>query len=236
MIKRLFLILLFGLSIMLIIIKCNKNPNEPKPTNGAIEGNVKSVLPGNSSAIHPAYIFNENRLLTTTDEAGNYSIAAIEEGTYQLTCSALNYRDSTEQVRVPGGKTVTYDFSLTPDSSIGRVYGEFEDVTLYNQGLQTNPAMASWDSKKIFDDVTGATVQAKTLGYEIPDRKVFLGDSLLAISDGFGQYWFKIQCGIYPITGYCEGYHDTTLVIKVLPDTKVYANFFLHRKGAARGF
>jgi hypothetical protein len=230
MMKRLFLILLFGLSIMLVVITCDKNPSEPKPTIGTIQGNVKSILPGNSTAIHPAYIIVEDRLLATTDENGNYVIASIEEGTYQLTCSALNYRDSTEQVSVLGGKTINHDFYLTPDSSIGRVYGEFQDVTLFNQRLQADPSLAQWDAKKIFDAATGATVQAKTFGYEIPNRKVFLGDSLLAISDVWGQYWFKIQCGTYPITGSCEGYYDSTQVIKVLPDARSYVNFFLRRK------
>lgn len=232
--KKIYWILLIGMSLFLIIINCNDRPTEPKPTNGMIAGHVESASPGNLGAIHPAYIFVENRLLATTDANGDYEIDSLEEGIYQFTCSALNYRDTTEQVHIRGGQQNTHNFSLAPDSVTGRLYGEFQDVTLFNQNLQINPAMSGWDAKRIFDSATGATVQAKTFGYEIPDRKVFLGDSLLAISDVWGQYWFEIQCGTYPITGSCQGYHDSTVVIKVIPNTKVYVNFFLRRKGAAR--
>ena len=229
MIKRVLLILLLEMGCMLIFLNC-ENSTEPKEATGMIAGSVRSVLLRDLAIIHPAYIFLADSLLATTDEHGDYLISSIEEGMYPLTCSALNYRDSTEQVGVLGRKTVIHNFYLTPDSSIGRVYGEFQDVTLYNQGLETNPSMADWDAKRIFDDVTGATVQAKTFGYEVPDREVFLGDSLLAISDAFGQYWFKIQCGTYPITGSCEWYYDRGRVTRVLPDTPIYVNFFLHRK------
>ncbi len=225
--KKLFLILLLGISVVLIIMNCDDNPTEPEQTYGTITGTVKNL---NSATIHPAYIFFEDSLLATTDTNGNYSISSIDEGAYQLTCSALNYGDLTEQVTVLGGKTVTHDFNLTPNSAPGKVYGEFQDVTLYKQSLQTNPSLAQWDAKKIFDDITGATLQAKTLQYEVPDRKVLLGDSLLEIADVWGQYWFRIQCGTYPIKASCEGYHDTTQVIKVLPDQNIYVNFFLRRK------
>ena len=233
MVKKVCLILLLEIGFLLMMTNCDDKSTEPKPTSGTIEGNVKSILPGNLSTIHLAYVFIDDSLLATTDENGNYVIAPIEEGTYQLTCSAINYRDTTEQVQVLGGKTLIHDFYLTPDSSTGRIYGEFQDVTLFNQNIQTNPSLVDWDAKQIFNDITGATIQAKTLQYDVPDRKVFLGDSLLAISDGWGQYWFQIQCGTYPITGRCEGYYDTTKVIKIMADTRSYVNFFLYRKTAA---
>lgn len=228
--KKFFLVLLLEISLVLLVINCDDNPTEPKPAIGTIKGTVKIISSGNPGIIYPAYIFFEENLLATTDAQGNYLISPIDEGSYQLTCSALNYRDSTEQVNVLGGKTTAHDFYLTPDASTGRVYGEFQDVTLYNQRLQTDPSMAGWDAKKIYDAATGATVQAKTFGYEIPARKVFLGDSPLDSTDVWGQYSFRIQCGTYPITGSCEGYNDTTQVIKVLPDQSIYVNFFLRRK------
>jgi hypothetical protein len=69
-----------------------------------------------------------------------------------------------------------------------------------------------------------------TLEYEVPERQVFLGDSLLTVSDGFGQYWFELQSGTYWIRGSCEGYKDVSQVVRVLPDSKTYYNFFLPRE------
>jgi len=231
--KNIFLMLILQIFFVSFFIKCD-NATEPKEIRGTVTGAVKNVLPGDGSIIHPAYIFLEDSLIATTNESGEYAIYSIEQGSYLLICSSLGYRDTTTQVQVVGGKTVTHDFYLTPDSSTGRIYGEFQDMTLFNNNLETNPSMAEWDDEQIFASVTGATIQAKTLMYDVPDRKVFLGDSLLAITDGFGQYWIEIQCGTYCITGTCEGYKDAMQVIKVLPDTRVYVNFFLYREAAAK--
>lgn len=229
--KKIFLMLILQILFISFFIKCD-NATEPKETKGIVTGTVKNVLLGDGSIIHPAYIFLEDSLIATTNEFGEYSISSIENGSYFITCSSLGFRDTTTQVQVIAGKTVTHDFYLTPDSSTGRIYGEFQDMTLFNNSLETNPSLAEWDAEQIFASVTGATIQAKTLMYDVPDRKVFLGDSLLAITDGFGQYWIEIQCGTYCITGSCEGYKDAMQVIKVLPDTRVYVNFFLYREAA----
>ena len=231
-IKNIILMLILQIFFVSFFIKCD-NVTEPKEIRGTITGTVKKILSGDGSIIHPAYIFLEDSLIATTSESGEYTISSIEQGSYFLICSSLGYSDTTTLVQVVGGKTITHDFYLTPDSSTGRIYGEFQDATLFNQNIQTNPALVDWDAKQIFNDITGATIQAKTLQYDVPDRKVFLGDSLLAISDGWGQYWFQIQCGTYPIRGCCEGYYDTTQVIKILADTRSYVNFFLYRKAAA---
>ena len=60
--------------------------------------------------------------------------------------------------------------------------------------------------------------------------QVFIGDSLLSYADVYGQYWFEIQCGTYPMTGKSAGFSSETKVIKVLPDVKVYLNFYLPKK------
>lgn len=231
--KKVLSIMILEICVISFFINCNSS-TKPKETKGSIQGTVNNVLSGDVSIIHPAYIFLEDSLLATTDEYGNYSISIIEEGAYQFTCSALNYRDTTKQVQVIGGKTVTIDFYLTPDSSTGRIYGEFQDIIIFNNSLEIDSSLTDWDAKQIFEGVTGATIQRKTLLYDVPDRKVYLSDSLLAISDGFGQYWFEIQCGTYCIKGSCEGYNDATQVIKVLPNTRIYVNFFLARKVAAK--
>jgi hypothetical protein len=90
--------------------------------------------------------------------------------------------------------------------------------------------MADWDSKTVYDAATGATIQFKTLHVEIPERRVTLGDSLLASADGWGVYYFKIRTGTYSITGSCDGYESVTQVVHVEPNGRQYVNFFLPRK------
>jgi len=46
-------------------------------------------------------------------------------------------------------------------------------------------------------------------------------------ADVYGQYWIKIQCGTYPLTGKSDGYSSETEVVKVLPSSKIYNNFYL---------
>ena len=109
--------------LLVIFIKCD-NATEPKESKGSISGTVNNLMLGDVATVHPAYIFLEDSLIATTDELGKYSITLIEKGSYFLTCSALNYRDTTEQVHVIAGKTETHDFYLTPDFSsyIPRIY------------------------------------------------------------------------------------------------------------------
>ena len=174
---------------------------ESKETKGDIKGVVKAI--------------NQN--------------SSHEEGTYELICSALNFRDTIEYVKVVGGETVRHDFSLQPDSTMGRIVGEFQDLFIFKDSLQNNPGLADWDEKQIFDAATGATIQMKWLQDPVGDREVYLGDYLLGKSDAFGQYGFILQCGTYPVEGKCEGYISKTHIVKVLPDTKIYLNFILER-------
>jgi hypothetical protein len=218
-------VLTLGMLTLALSAGCNRL-NGPRETKGMIKGSVKH----GTSAVYRAYVFGGDTLLAVTDGSGNYLISSIAEGDHELTCSALNYADTIRRVLVTGGQTACCDFLMTPDSSIGKVYGEFQDLDVFDDSLKTNPSLKDWDPKRIYDASTGATLQVKTFGYELPDRRVFLGDSLVALADAWGQYAFKIQCGTYPLTGSCEGYGDAVRVIKVLPDVRNYANFFLKRK------
>ena len=60
-------------------------------------------------------------------------------------------------------------------------------------------------------------------------RQIWLGDSLLALTDDFGQCRFELQCGTYPITATCEGYCDTTQMVHVRSDEFTYMILFLDR-------
>jgi hypothetical protein len=218
--------------LLLFFITCNRS-TEPKETLGSITGKVMNGQAMGMPAIHPAFIFHGDSLWATTDNSGEYSITAVTEGNYILLCSAINYRDTTIQVQVRGGSTVTCNFNLTPDSSYGWIRGEFQDLVLFNDSLLTHPAMANWDAQQIWQGTTGATMIGKFLQYNVPDRQVYLGDSLLTKTDDWALYSLKIQCGTYQFTGSCEGYYDANEVVKILPGTvltAIYVNFFLMRK------
>jgi hypothetical protein len=207
-------------------LNCTRESNE---TKGDIKGVVKELNQNSEEIICPAYIIYEDTLFATTNESGEYLISSLEEGTYTLICSALNFRDTIEQVKVVGGETVTHNFSLQSDNTTGILVGEFQDLLIFNDSLETNPGLAGWAAKHIFDAATGATIQMKWLNYPVGDREVYLGDDLLGISDAWGQYGFYIQCGTYCFTGKCEGYKSKTHIVTILPDTKFYLNFFLER-------
>jgi hypothetical protein len=206
-----------------------KQTTEPKTGPGSLRGTVRSAATGEVSAIRSAFVFWGDSLLATSDAAGVYLIASLREGAYLLRCSAAGHRDTTAQVMIAGGKTTVQDFSLVPDFSFGKVFGEFEDGDLFNDSLKTNPSMADWDAKTVFDAATGATIQFKTFQNMVPERRVVLGDSLLVTADAWGQYYFKIRTGTYSITGTCDGYESVTQIVSVEPNGRQYANFFLPR-------
>ena len=214
--------------VFLFFISCDKSTG-PTETLGSITGTVMNGQATGTQIIHPAYIFSGDSLLATTDESGKFSILNLQEGNHNFICSALYFRDTTAQIQISGGKTVTHDFYLIPDSTIGLVYGEFQELNLFNDSLQTHPAMASWDASQIYDRTTGATMIDKFLQYDVPDRKIYLGDSLLTKSDSWATYLFRIQCGTYQFRGTCEGYYDQTEVVTIPEDHPVYVNFFLLR-------
>ncbi len=222
----------FKAAIVLIVFAvfshmiCTKESGE---TEGDLKGVVKELKQNSEAAIHPAYIIYGDTLLATTNESGEYLISSLREDTYTLICSALNFRDTIEQIKVVGGETVTHNFLLQSDNTTGRLVGEFQDILIFNDSLETNPGLAEWDGKQIFDASTGATIQMKWLNYPVGNREVYLGDDLLGISDAWGQYGFNIQCGTYCFTGKCEGYKSKTHIVTILPDTKIYLNFFLER-------
>jgi len=226
--KKYIFPLLLVIGIIFAYLSCD-NTTEPKETHGKITGSVQDISQ-NDSPIYQAYLFWNDSLLTITNENGEFTIPKLEEGSYQIVCSALNFRDTTEQITIKAGKTTSHIFYLTPNLVSGRVWGEFEDMTLYSEILATDTSKLGWSEQEVYQGGTGATLQSKTLGYEVPDRKVWLGDSLLALADNWGQYSFRLQHGTYPITATCEGYISIDTVITVIPDERIYINFFMYRQ------
>jgi Carboxypeptidase regulatory-like domain len=226
-IKRIISIYLIPLLLVFLLANCDKSTG-PKETKGNITGKVMY----NTTALPSAYIFIGDSLRATTDDSGAYSITSVDEGSYNLLCSALNYHDTTSQVQVSGGQTVTRDFYLIPDTTTGWIRGEFQDIILFNDSLVNHPSMANWDAQQVWQASTGATMIGKFLLYNVPRQKIFLGDNQISITDDWAQYALKIQCGTYQLTGTCVGYYDANEVITVLPgglNDATYVNFFMMR-------
>lgn len=193
-----------------------------------LAGTVRNVA--QEKRLFPAYIFNNDELIATTDNQGNYEITTIEAGNFTIKCSAVGYADAKSSITIREGKLTTLDFNLIADETNGRVYGEFHDSTLFSQQLAVNPSMLEWNSKELFDGISGATLQEKTLNHEVPERKVKIGNCQVACSDGFGQYWFTVQCGTYPLNGSCDGYNEKQQIIVVKPNDRLYVNFVLEKE------
>ena len=217
---RSFLILLVTL---LIISSCEKKSHSG--TN--LQGTAMNAL--DHKTIPSAFLILGDELLAVSDADGAFEITVLDPGTYSLICSAFDFDDLDTQITLEAGEVTSHDFLLSPDNSEGRVYGELHDQILYEEQLQVNPSMAAWDGKQLFDGVSGATIQTMTYGFDLPASEIYIGDSLFAITDGFGQYWFDVQSGTYPLRISSPGYRDTIQIVKVEPDSRVYANFILSK-------
>jgi hypothetical protein len=213
--------------LIFLLIGC-KDKEEPLPTHGYLNVTVKSL--SDNKPVGKSYIFLNDSLYGKTNESGVYLNDSVKPGNYTLTCSAINLRDTSLTITINVGVKTRLSFLLTVDSTLGMVLGEFQDLTVFRQKAITKPQIIKWDEKQVHDGVTGATIYKITYPDPIPPRTVSLDDSTLAVSDGFGQYWFKIQSGTYLIKGACNGYSDASRLIKVLPGSKNYFNFYLEKK------
>jgi len=193
-----------------------------------IKGTVKNQL--NQKPVHPAYIIYDNELLATTNEDGNFEITSLKAGNYSLICSAINFGDKVVQVVVEDEKILNNDFYLTPDESMGKLIGEFQDKILLDESFINNPEKADWNAEQIHDGVSGATIQVKNKPVPNVMSHVFLEDSILAEADEYGQYWFELQSGTYPLMAVSEGYVDQLRIIRVETDSLFFVNFILERK------
>jgi hypothetical protein len=216
--NKTYKLLLIAFVLVLISISCDKESQGETILTGTVENMV------DGEAIFPAFLIFGDELLATTQKDGVYEIKSLEPGSYTLVCSAIDYGDKTIQVEVSEGETVSIDFQMSPDDRKGRVYGEFHNNALFLDQLTANPEKATWSGKELFDGVSGATIETS---FDMPSSTVLVGDSLYAYADGYGQFWFDIQSGTYPVTGTSSGYNDTMLILRIEPDTEVYANYML---------
>jgi len=158
-------------------------------------------------------------------ENSNNFAFELNPGEYEFIFSAIGYLDEVVTVTISGN--YREEIVLTENSEIGRVYGEFQDSVKLEKKILENIEIANWDEKEIYDGVTGATILEDNSSIDFQQAKLFIGDSLVGYADVYGQYWLKIQSGTYPLTGKSEGFLDKTEKIKIMPDSRIYENFYL---------
>lgn len=222
------LVLLCLLALSAIV--CDKSFQPEPPSATAVQGKVVRPAENGGAPVSPAYVFADGILLTQTDENGNFYLDDLNPGDLTLVCSAMNARDTTITINVAANQTTSIQIALPFDYSTGSVYGEFQDLDLFQSQLVHNQELSAWDEKQEYEGVTGATLQWKWLDHPVGDCLVAFSDSILAYADGFGQYWFEIQNGTYPFIASCEGYVDQTRVFTVQAEKTVYMNFYLQKK------
>jgi hypothetical protein len=201
---------------------------EEYPDETTLLGTVANIL--DDEPVHPAFLILGDELLASSDENGVFELTSFEPGVYSILCSAIGFHDETIIIEVKEGKITHNDFHLTPGNRKGSVYGELHDQSIYKERLIADPSMANWSDGELFDGVSGATIQTMTFGYDLPPSELYIGDSLFSLTDGFGQYWFEVQAGTYPLSISSPGYRDSTMIIKVEPDTSIFGNFILKEK------
>lgn len=219
--RTLYLILVAVLSIC---SSCEKENSDET----VLHGSIKSK--SDDQAIFPAFLILGDELLATSDESGDYKITSLAPGEYTLVCSAIDFDDESILIKIEEGKIISSDFLMTPGNSLGSVYGELHDQGLYDEHLMADPSMASWTDEQLYDGVSGATIQTMTFGHDLPSAEIYIGDSLLALTDGFGQYWVDLQAGTYPLRVSMPGYRDSSQIIRVDPDSEIYSNFILSQQ------
>jgi len=212
---------LFLITTILLLNSCE----DENQTWTLIKGSVLSME--DHKSVHSAFLISDNEILASTREDGSFEIDSQDPGMYSILCSSLGFKDTLIQIEVKEGALTVLDFFLNTDDSRGRVYGELHDQSLYNEQLARNPSMADWNGEELFDGLSGATLQTVTFGYDLPSAEIFIGDSLIALTDGFGQYWVDLQSGTYPLRVSMPGYRDTIQIIQVEQDSHIFANFIL---------
>jgi hypothetical protein len=112
----------------------------------------------------------------------------------------------------------------------GKVYGEFEDAALFEAAKGQSPEMAAWSEKDVMDGLSGATIQAKTMGPKTGRGLVLLSGKKIAYADGFGQFWIALPPGRHSLLGRCPGYKDARIEVEVESGENAYANFYMRKK------
>lgn len=206
--------------LIVAIISC-EDTEIPEKSNGVFSGNIAS---NSGEPIYPTYIFEGDSLLSILNANKQFSIE-LDNGEHEIIFSAIGYSDKVTSISINGDLSTEIKFEENQES--GRIYGEFQDLILFQQKISEDSDLANWTEKQVLDGVTGATILEDNASTNFQQAQLFIGDSLISYADVYGQYWIEIQCGTYPITGKSEGFTDETKAIKVIPDSRVYFNYYL---------
>ena len=196
--------LIFILLVLAAFISC-EDPTSSENVRGIFKGEIKSSITG--MPIYPVYIFEGDSLLSIVDQNNHYSIE-LDNREHEIIFSAIGYLDAVVSVSINGN--TSKEIELTENSETGRIYGEFQDLFLLQQKKSENNDLENWTEKQILDGVTGATIQEDNSNIDFHQAQLFISDSLMKYADVYGQYWIKIQCGSYPLTGRSEGFFSET--------------------------
>jgi len=213
--------LVFIVILLTIIISC-EDSTSPNNSGGVFSGTI--ISSSTSEPVVSVFIFMDDVYLGMIENSNSFAFE-LNPGEYEFIFSAIGFLDEIVSVTINGN--YNKEIVLTENSEIGRVYGEFQDSVKLEQKISDNNDIANWDEKEIYDGVTGATILEDNSSVDFQQAKLFIGDSLVGYADVYGQYWIKIQSGTYPLTGESEGFKNETKTIKILPDSKVYENFYL---------
>lgn len=209
------------LFLLIAIFSCD-NPTSPVNVKAIFSGEIKNAAKG--EPVSPVYIFESDSLISTVDQNNHYSIE-LDYGEHEITFSALGFLDNVVPIKINGN--IQKEIKLTENSASGRIYGEFQNLVIFQQKIAEFNNLKNWTEKEIMDGMTGATIQGDYSDPNFEQAQLFIGDSLMGYADVWGQYWMKVQCGTYPLTGKSKGFLSKTRIVKVLPESKIYINFYL---------
>jgi hypothetical protein len=115
------------------------------------------------------------------------------------------------------------------EASYGKVFGEFEDASLLAEAFEAVPAMRRWSDRELCEGLSGATIQAKTMG-RVPDRIVLEKGRRVAYADGYGQFFVALKPGVHELVGRCKGYRDAKARVELRAGSEKYVIFSLEKK------
>lgn len=139
----------------------------PSMTTGTVSGKVTDSSTG--AAISGATVALSDGKSTSTSSGGNYSMVAVDEGTYTLTVSATGYNTWSGSVTVTAGQTRIANVALVATSS--------------GAGVSTNLALS------------GTATASSTDGSDSPSRAIDGNTSSYWRSRSGSTQWLRVDLG-----------------------------------------
>ncbi len=130
---------LFVFLVFVFFLSCQKNRDEPLPTEGNIEGQVYALDSEDKLSIVSNAEIDFASTAMVSDSFGKFVLENVKEGEYELEVFHPKYYSKKENIEIIAGKTVKADIILTPSPAILNVTSErFTDsLTLDFDSSQT---------------------------------------------------------------------------------------------------